>query len=533
MNVELPNGVVVSDVPDDISQAKLMSIAIKNGLATAQDFYDPTEGMSGLDKFVVGIGKGMTDLGHGIGQMVGLSDAEKIAEKQRIDAKLMESGAAKAGEITGKFAAAAPALFVPGANTLTGAALTGGLLGLSEPVSGDSVLEDKVKNGVLGAAFGAGGYKAGNMLADKIGGYLTGKEATRQALKAANAVQDDGLQKGMSLGYKVNPTQSNPTLKNQVLEGISGKIKTQQAAAEHNQYVTNQVAKKTLGLPDDAQLTPETLAGVRKEAGKAYQAIKGGDRPIKADAQYLDDLARVVGDNNAVAADFPSLANKHLDDIVAEISKEEFKPASALAAIRMLRDKADSAFRSGEGGLGRSFKKGAEAIESLVERNLKASGDEAAYKAFTEARKQIAKSYSIEKALNPGSGNVVSSKLASQLKAGKPLSGELKDAAQFAASHPRATQEITSSMPGISPLDFYAGAGIGAGTGEPTTMLLPAMRPALRKMLLSEMYQKANVLPNYAPSALENVLLGSPDALRMASRPSGLLGFAAPSVGAP
>ena len=38
MDVKLPSGLIVKNVPDGISQSELMSIAIKNGLATASDF---------------------------------------------------------------------------------------------------------------------------------------------------------------------------------------------------------------------------------------------------------------------------------------------------------------------------------------------------------------------------------------------------------------------------------------------------------------------------------------------------------------
>ena len=48
MDVRLPNGVVVNNVPDDITQTQLQEIAIKNNLATAEDFgvVPPTAGES-------------------------------------------------------------------------------------------------------------------------------------------------------------------------------------------------------------------------------------------------------------------------------------------------------------------------------------------------------------------------------------------------------------------------------------------------------------------------------------------------------
>ena len=38
MNVTLPNGAIIQDVPDDITQSELARIAIINNLATEEDF---------------------------------------------------------------------------------------------------------------------------------------------------------------------------------------------------------------------------------------------------------------------------------------------------------------------------------------------------------------------------------------------------------------------------------------------------------------------------------------------------------------
>lgn len=74
--------------------------------------YDPTEGMSGTDKFLAGAGKAMVDVGRGVRQylpnsMGGLSN-DDIAEARRLDAPLMKTGAGTAGNIVGNVAMAAP-----------------------------------------------------------------------------------------------------------------------------------------------------------------------------------------------------------------------------------------------------------------------------------------------------------------------------------------------------------------------------------------------------------------------------------------
>lgn len=69
---------------------------------------NPTEGMSGTQKFLAGAGKGMTDLARGVGQLTGLVDQQSIDDSRRRDAALMDTGAGLAGNITGTVAALAP-----------------------------------------------------------------------------------------------------------------------------------------------------------------------------------------------------------------------------------------------------------------------------------------------------------------------------------------------------------------------------------------------------------------------------------------
>lgn len=118
---------------------------------------DPTLGMSTSQRVLAGIGKAFVDTGRGVGQMMGLVSDEDIAEARRLDAPLMNTTAGKVGNFAGNVGVAAPAMFVPGANTVAGAALVGGLQGLVQPTVGD---ESRLKNAAIGGAAGAGGVVA-------------------------------------------------------------------------------------------------------------------------------------------------------------------------------------------------------------------------------------------------------------------------------------------------------------------------------------------------------------------------------------
>ena len=115
--------------------------------------YDPTEGMSGFEKFAAGAGKAFYDVGRGVGQLVGAVDREDIDAARKRDAALMATGAGMAGNLAGNVAATLPAAMIPGAATVPGAAAIGAALGAAQPVGTDeSRAGNIVAGGVAGAA---------------------------------------------------------------------------------------------------------------------------------------------------------------------------------------------------------------------------------------------------------------------------------------------------------------------------------------------------------------------------------------------
>ena len=119
---------------------------------------DPTEGMSGLQTTLAGVGKGFTDVTRGLGQFVGAVSRDDVAESRKRDEALMNTTGGKVGNVAGNVAAMLPAAFIPGANTYAGAGAIGALSGLAAPsVSTEETLKNAGMGGVLGpAALGAG-----------------------------------------------------------------------------------------------------------------------------------------------------------------------------------------------------------------------------------------------------------------------------------------------------------------------------------------------------------------------------------------
>lgn len=135
----------------------------------AQKAPDPTEGMSGFDKFAAGTGKAMYDTARGAGQLVGLVDQKDIDESKARDAALMNTTAGSAGNIFGNIVTTLPTVAIPGAATLKGASAIGAIQGMLQPVSSD---DSRLQNVALGAGVGAGGVAVGRALS---GAYQGGK----------------------------------------------------------------------------------------------------------------------------------------------------------------------------------------------------------------------------------------------------------------------------------------------------------------------------------------------------------------------
>lgn len=386
---------------------------------------------------------------------------------------------------------------------MAGGAITGGLsAGLVNP-------EDAGMGALMGGALPAVAKGAG-VVGERIGNTIRGPAQSPDMAAAIQAAR--------SQGYVIPPTQANPTLGNRLLEGMAGKLTTAQNASAANQGVTNRLAAEALGLPGDTKLTADVLKSVRDSAGLAYQAVSNAGT-ITPGAKYIQALDDIAAPHVKAMQGFPNAKASPVLDLVESLKSPSFDAGSAVAKIKELRSTADDAFRTGNTDIGRAAKKAAGALEDAIEDHLQAIGQPDALAALREARKTIAKTYTVEKALNQSSGTVDAKKLAAQLQKGKPLSGELRNVAEFAARFPKASQAVEGmgSLPQTSPLDWFAGVGLSAATSSPLGLLSVAARPAARKAVLSPMVQNG-LIQNQMPG-----LLSDPSLLQFGYRAAPLL----------
>ena len=360
---------------------------------------------------------------------------------------------------------------------MLGGAITGGAsVGLVAP--------DQAGTGAALGAVTPVALQALGRAGSAIGGAIRGPKPDPRVIEAARAAR--------SVGYVMPPTQVKPTMSNRLLEGLSGKITTAQNASARNQPITNELAKKAIGADE---LTEAGIQAVRERANASYSALAEFGQ-FQADDAYRAALSRAAG-----AKVLPGIANKDVDDLVGALSSQPTMDAQqTIESIKRLRFEASAnkaAMDPTKKALGKTQNAIANAMEDMIERNLKAAEQPKLLQAYRDARKTLAKVYDVEGALNAASGTVDAAALANKLKKGRPLTGELRTIAEFARQFPKAVQtpERMGSLPQLSPLDFGALGTISAATGNPAVMAGIAARPAARSAVLSQAVQNRLIRP--------------------------------------
>ena len=328
-----------------------------------------------------------------------------------------------------------------------------------------------------------------------VGGLTTPRAPAK--LTQAQLVAERAIAEGATLP----PTQVNPSMLNRLIEGISGKQQTSQIASVKNQQLVNEQARKALNLAPDVEITPVVLQQFRDQKGLAYDALRSNPT-YYADKQFFADL-------NKETTRLQSM--KTLDvatelNLLNNLKVMNFTGDELVNSIKRLRDSSktnSSALASAENkDLGKAQKFAAQQLEALAERNLKNFNQPDVMKNFQQARQDIAKSYTIEKALNATTGNVSGADLGNLARQNRILPAELQTLANAAGAYPTAFQNVAriGSVPGFSPLDIGTAGIASAAAGNPSVMLSAATRPTLRSLAVSPMYQR-NMLPSSQPQA--------------------------------
>lgn len=518
---------------------------------------NPTDGQSGFQNFTAGMGGKFVDLGLGakqrldegaaylekklggpdsligrVGASLGMPTADDalkstqnaVVEKRAIDKPLLETKGGKIGNFSGAVIPAVAASLLPGGQTLVGSILTGGALGATEPtIEGESA----IKNAAIGSAGGAAGYGL-----SKAVGYGVKKLAERGASKAAaNALVDANTKLAREAGYAIPVSQSNPSslIANTLDIAAGGRPKMAQAASLKNQPVTNRLAAESIGLPVDAPITLPAIDQVRKAAHAAgYQPISTAGT-ITPGPAYEAALDNIVKSTKSASNSFPGAVKNDIPALIDKLRVKQFDAGDALQMTQVLRDQASVAYRAGDNALGKANKQAAAALEDAIDDHLSATGAADALKNFRNARKLMAKTFTVEKALNNETGDISAQRIAAELTKGKPLTDQLLAIGKMGKLSPKNVQSMAYATPAASQLESVSSTAASIAAGNPLPMAIPYVRAGLRGALLSGPAQKIAGKPNYG--LLSKMSEKQLNQLEMGLLRSGVpLGIAAPGL---
>ena len=264
---------------------------------TDREKYDPTSSMTGLQKFAAGYGKAGADLARGVGQWVGLTDREDVAESRKLDAPLMRSGAGMAGNLTGNLAAMAPVTLLPGANTLGGAAAYGAVTGALAPSTDGT---ETLKNIGIGGAVGPAAILAGR-------GLGAGAQFVRGAVEPLTKKGQERMAASVLQQFAKDPTRAAANLRT-AKPLVPGSMPTLAQAADDPGLA--QLERTLVNNPETgpalaarfADQRAARLGTVKDIAGTDdyYNAIKEG-RSIFAAEDYSKALGQGIDPNMAQA----------------------------------------------------------------------------------------------------------------------------------------------------------------------------------------------------------------------------------------
>lgn len=352
---------------------------------------DPTEGMSGFDKFAAGMGKAGYDVARGLGQMTGVLSQEDVDAAKKMDAPLMKTGAGMAGNIAGNVGIALPTALIPGANTVAGAGAVGGLLGLSQPVATG---ESRATNTVLGAAGGAAGQAGANMIGRAIRPVQSSLDEPLAGL--AQTAQN-------KYGIPLNAAQQTGSRPLKIVDSVLDNMPftaDRQAALKTTQAKAfNKGVLGTVGESAD-QATPEVLNAARTRIGGQFNALSARNSVGLGD-DFLDALGKV----EATITPFTKPGVRDAVDKALDLAAQGQITGKAYQNIRSTLGKQSSdAFNSGNSELGQALK----AIKAGLDDAATASVSAADKEAWNTARKQWQALKVVSKAAAPNSADAIS-----------------------------------------------------------------------------------------------------------------------------
>ena len=294
-------------------------------------------------------------------------------------------------------------------------------------------------------------------------------------------------------GYVVAPSQtSNPTKMQQRAESAVGQSKMIEAVNIKNQEVTDRLVRKYLGLKEDAPLDALIMDQVRAKHGKVYETIKKLKGKTKTDVKGKGDLFNTKQTKTTVI-------HRNGDEILEDLGLMQ-------AEERGLWRQYNFGEKAGDRAILNQAKAAGKEIEKIEQELVKLIGyhkQPKLYDKYQKARTDIAKTYTIESAMNPATGMVDARKLGNALGTKKGfMTGEAKKIANFARANPNAAKAPKSRVAKEFELGDIAYSAHELLRLKPIKAAAPIARPLAKRYLLSPQVQ--NKMINSQGSAMPN-----------------------------
>jgi ribosomal protein L29 len=379
--------------------------------------------------------------------------------------------------------------------------MTMGLAGAASPLSqaGQSIKTALTANAPTQAAAAIGGGGSSGLAREMGGGVgsqitagLAGGLAGGLAVKPTqigksvkelqNAPRDKVLKEAQKQGYVALPSDVGAGKFTRALQTVSGKFKAEELASAKNQQVTNSLVRKYLNLTDDAPLDTDTLTSLRQNAAEPYR--QAAQLPA---SQVATTTTKSLGTGKSTTK--PIL--KSGAELVDEINAARDDARSLWKSISMGTEKPNQIRKAALEADAR-----VNALENQLESIVKKNNQPQLLNELQNARKEIAKIYTVEKATNPVTGDVDARAIARELKKKAPITDELQLVGKFAQAFPKVTKLVNEKPNAFSIYDVI-GTSYGIGAANPLIYALPAARVASRYGLMSKPVQQGLVTPQY------------------------------------
>lgn len=307
---------------------------------------------------IAGAGSAVVNAWEGLKGLAGASDPRQVAEQRII------SEEAPIGNIAGNVAMLAPTAFIPGANTVTGAATIGAVQGAALTPGGVS---ERAKAAALGGAGGA----AGAGLSRALG---AAKPVTQNAEAQMLAREGVSLTPGQNLGGWVKNLEDRATS----IPGVGNVI---EAARKRGVEDFNRAAIRRVTNPMEAAGIPLNVQGIGRDAvqemrqglGQAYDDVLSRSSADALEPQFVQNMASL---RNMVAG-LPQKERDAFDNILTREIGDRMAPngminAENLQAVKSALGKRASGFSSSsdeyQRQLGQALKQADAEFRSLVSR---------------------------------------------------------------------------------------------------------------------------------------------------------------------